>query len=85
MKWFLGLCLLVTLASCSDAGASSEPVTTPSQPEMKCALQMSAPSYFVGESCPKGDWLLQGIQSVTQNGQLVRGVRCVTQKISCQP
>jgi len=80
----VSLFALALIQACSDAGASSEPQAV-TAPEKKCDVKLSAPSYFQGESCPKGDYLLQGIQGVTVNNQVVRGVRCVKLALVCTP
>lgn len=75
--------LLLVVAGCSDAGASGEPVVT-EKTEMKCAVKLSKPVYYVGESCQAPDQIMQGIQAVTHNGQTVRGVRCVKLEHVCE-
>jgi hypothetical protein len=87
MKWFLLAFVSLVISACQDAGASSEPADngTVQVEQVPCKLVFTPPAYFVGESCPQADYLMQGIQAVTQNGQTYRGVRCVKLQVSCKP
>jgi hypothetical protein len=76
----------VFAGACSDVAAigNTEGPSCPECHECHCKLAVSKPSYFSGEGCPAGDWLMQGHQNVQlPNKAVVPGVRCVKIEHEC--